>query len=89
MNPKTKLKMFEHKQVRSVWDDKQEKWYFSVVDVIAVLTDSDDPRNYWKVLKYRLEKEGSQLVTFCNQLKLKSSNRKFYKTDVNEIFTKN
>jgi hypothetical protein len=51
MDPKTKLKMFEHNQVRSVWDEKQEKWYFSVVDVIAVLTDSDEPRNYWKVLK--------------------------------------
>jgi len=84
MDPKTKLKMFEHNQVRSVWDEKQEKWYFSVVDVIAVLTDSDDPRNYWKVLKYRLGKEGSQLVTKCNQLKLASSDGKFYKTDVAE-----
>ena len=84
MDPKTKLKMFEHNQIRSVWDEKQEKWYFSVVDVIAVLTDSDNPRNYWKVLKYRLGKEGSQLVTKCNQLKLASSDGKFYKTDVAE-----
>jgi hypothetical protein len=84
MASKTKLKMFEHNQIRSVWDEKQEKWYFSVVDVIAVLTDSDNPRNYWKVLKYRLGKEGSQLVTKCNQLKLASSDGKFYKTDVAE-----
>ena len=56
----------------------------SLVDVIAILTDSDDPRNYWKVLKYRLRKEGNQLVTKCNQLKLASSDGKFYKTDVTD-----
>lgn len=77
MAPKPKLKMFEHKQVRSVWDENQEKWYFSAEDVIAILTDSDAPGNYWKVLKYRLGKEGSQLVTKCNQLKLASSDEKF------------
>jgi len=76
------IKIFEQKQVRSVWDEKAEKWLFSVVDVIAILTDSSNPRNYWKVLKSRLSKEGSQLVTNCNQLKMKSADNKFYNTDV-------
>ena len=65
-------KIFEEREIRSVWDDKAEKWYFSVVDVVAVLTGSANPRNYWKVLKSRLKKEGNQSVTNCNQLKLKS-----------------
>ena len=76
------LKLFEEKKVRTVWDDKEEKWYFSVVDVVAVLTDSVNPNNYWKVLKNRLKKEGNELVTNCNQLKLLSSDGKRYKTDV-------
>jgi len=71
--------------VRSVWDEEQEKWYFSIVDVVEVLTESPNPRNYWKVLKHRLNKEGSQLVTDCNQLKLRASDGKFYKTDVADI----
>jgi hypothetical protein len=76
------LKIFEDKQVRSHWDETQERWYFSIVDVVGVLTESPNPNNYWKVLKNRLKKEGSQLVTVCNQLKLKSSDGKFYKSDV-------
>ena len=76
------VKIFGERKVRSVWDDEAEKWYFSVVDVVAVLTDSADPRNYWKVLKNRLKKEGNQSVTNCNQLKLKAADGKFYKTDV-------
>ncbi len=76
------IKIFEDKKVRSVWDEEQEKWYISIVDVIAVLTESPNPNNYWKVLKSRLKKEGSQLVTNCNQLKMQSSDGKFYKTDV-------
>lgn len=83
------LKLFEEKKVRTVWDDKEEKWYFSVVDVVAVLTDSVNPNNYWKVLKNRLKKEGNESVTNCNQLKLLSSDGKRYKTDVadtEEIF---
>jgi len=76
------LKIFEDKQVRSSWYEAQERWYFSIVDVVGVLTESTNPNNYWKVLKNRLKKEGSQLVTVCNQLKLKSSDGKFYKTDV-------
>ncbi len=82
MSKETSIKLFEQKQVRSVWDNEQEKWYFSIVDVVGVLTDSPNPNNYWKVLKHRLIKEGSQLVTNCNQLKMQSSDGKFYKTDV-------
>jgi len=76
------IKLFESKKIRSHWDAEKEKWYFSVVDVIAVLTDSPKPNNYWKVMKHRLAKEGNQSVTNCNQLKLESSDGKFYKTDV-------
>ena len=64
------LKLFEEKKVRTVWDENEEKWYFSVIDVVAVLTDSNNPRNYWKVLKHRLIQEGNETVTNCNQLKL-------------------
>ncbi|MGG7035423.1 MAG: Bro-N domain-containing protein [Flavobacterium sp.] len=70
------------KKVRTVWDSEQEKWYFSIVDVVAVLTESENPNNYLKVPKNRLKKEGSQLVTNCNQLKMQSADGKFYKTDV-------
>ena len=78
-----KIKIFENKQVRTAWNADKEEWYFSVVDVVAVLTDSADPNNYWKVLKNRLKKEGSELVTNCKQLKMKSpKDGKRYKTDV-------
>ena len=76
------IKLFEEKKVRTIWDDVQEKWYFSIVDVVAILTDSATPRNYWKVLKNRLKKEGNESVTNCNQLKLLSSDGKRYLTDV-------
>ena len=76
------VKIFGDRKIRSVWDDEAEKRYFSVVDVVAVLTESENPRNYWKVLKTRLKKEGNQSVTNCNQLKLKAADGKFYKTDV-------
>ena len=82
MTQKQSLKLFEEKKVRTIWDDVQEKWYFSIVDVIAILTDSATPRNYWKVLKNRLKKEGNESVTNCNQLKLLSSDGKRYLTDV-------
>ena len=82
MTRHNQIQIFEEKKVRTVWDDAEEKWYFSVVDAVAVLTDSPDPRNYWKVLKHRLKKEGNQSVTDCNQLKLPSSDGKYYKTDV-------
>ena len=68
-NIMSNIKIFETKRVRTLWDEEKEQWYFSIVDVIAVLTDSPNPNNYWKVMKHRLIKEGSQLVTNCNQLK--------------------
>ena len=79
------IKLFESKRIRSQWNTEEEKWYFSIVDVVGILTDSPDPRNYWKVLKHRLKKEGNESVTNCNQLKLESSDGKFYKTDVGDV----
>ena len=76
------LQLFEEKKVRTLWDAEQEKWYFSIVDTIAVLTDSPNARKYWSVLKTRLKKEGSELTTNCSQLKMESSDGKYYKTDV-------
>ncbi len=78
----TAIKLFEEKQVRTLWDAEQEKWYISIVDVVAVLTDSPNPRKYWSVLKTRLKGEGSQLTTNCSQLKMQSADGKYYKTDV-------
>ncbi len=75
------IKLFDDKQVRTVWNAEQEKWYISIIDVIAVLTESPNPRKYWSVLKTRLKKEGSEVATDCSQLKMKSSDGKFYKTD--------
>ncbi|MBC7588252.1 MAG: Bro-N domain-containing protein [Chitinophagaceae bacterium] len=76
------IQLFESKKIRSQWDAESEKWYFSIVDVVGVLTDSPNPRNYWKVLKHRLAKEGNESVTNCNQLKMESTDGKFYLTDV-------
>lgn len=80
------LQLFENQKIRTAWDEEKEEWYFSIVDVVAVLTeakDYDTARNYWKVTKKRLNDEGSRLVTDCNQLKLKSpKDGKRYKTDV-------
>ena len=78
-----KIKVFENRAVRTVWNAEEEEWYFSVVDVVAVLTDNDyqAARNYWKVLKNRLFKEGSELVTFCNRLKMQASDGKMRMTD--------
>ena len=78
-------KIFNNERVRTVWDKEDEKYYISVVDIVRVLSESDNPRNYWKVLKYRLKKEGNESVTNCNQLKLKSSDGKYYNTDVVDI----
>jgi hypothetical protein len=71
--------------VRSLWVEEEEQWYFSIVDVVEILTESPNARNYWKVLKHRLIKEGNQSVTNCNQLKMESSDGKFYKTDVANV----
>ncbi len=79
---KTSIKLFENYKVRTSWDNEKEIWYFSVVDIVGILSESKNPNNYWKVLKNRLRKEGSQLVTSCNQLKMQSSDGKYYKTDV-------
>jgi len=76
------IKLFESKKVRTLWDVEQVKWYISIVDEIAVLTNSPNPRKYWSVLKTRLNAEGSQLATNCSQLKMQSADGKFYKTDV-------
>ena len=78
-------KLFEDKKIRTVWDDEQEKWYFSIVDVVGALTDQPDTehsRNYWKVLKHRLKKEGNETVTNCNRLKLMAEDGKQRLTDV-------
>ena len=85
MKKETNIKLFEEKRVRSEWDAEQEKWYISIVDVVEVLTESPNPRNYWKVLKHRLIKEGNESVTNCNQLKMQSADGKYYKTDVADV----
>lgn len=82
---KTEIKIFEQSNVRSVYDETNDKWYFSVIDLIAVLTGSSDPRNYWKVLKNRLNKEGSQTVTNCNRLKMPASDGKMRQTDTLDV----
>lgn len=80
------VKMFEGSQIRSVWDNEREEWYFSVVDVIGPLTESNNPRDYWYRVKKRMsEEERSELSTFCRQLKLKSTDGKSYKTDVADM----
>ncbi len=78
-------KMFNSETIRTVWNREEQKYYISVVDIVGVLSESDNPRNYWKVLKHRLKKEGNESVTNCNQLKLKSSDGKYYNTDVVDI----
>ena len=82
MDKKEAIKLFQDQKVRVLWDENLEKWFFSIVDVVGVLTDSPNPRKYWSVLKSRLKKEGSQLATNCSQLKMQSKDGKFYKTDV-------
>ena len=80
------VKMFEGSQIRSVWDNQRAEWYFSVVDVIGSLTESNNPRDYWYRVKKRMsEEERSELSTFCRQLKLKSTDGKSYKTDVADM----
>ena len=78
------IKIFNHQKIRTKWDEDEEKWYFSIIDAVAILTENDfqGARNYWKVLKHRLNNEGNESVTNCNQLKLLASDGKYYKTDV-------
>ena len=82
MKQQQAIKAFEDKRVRTVWDAEQEKWYFSIIDVVGFLTDSDRPRKYWSDLKSKLKTEGSQLSEKIGQLKMLSADGKFYKTDV-------
>lgn len=82
MKKKNVIQIFENKKVRIVWDEEQEKWYFSIVDVIAALTDSNNPQVYWRVLKKRLLKEGNETVTNCNGLKMQAADGKMRMTDV-------
>ena len=82
MTQKESIRLFEERKVRAIWDDEQEEWYFSIVDVIQILTDSADGRKYWNKLKQRLKEEGSELVTNCHQLKLRATDGKMRLTDV-------
>lgn len=82
MTKKEVTKIFEEKKVRTIWDDETEEWYFSIIDVIAILTESDNPRKYWSVLKTRLKKEGNETATNCSQLKMPSPDGKMRLTDV-------
>lgn len=82
MSKETAIKLFEERQVRTIWDEGQEKWYISIVDVIEILTGTDRPRKYWSDLKGKLKKEGSELSEKIGQLKMQSSDGKFYQTDV-------
>ena len=79
MKREAAIKLFEQKQVRTHWNEVEGKWYFSIVDVIQILTESVNPRKYWSVLKTRLRKEGNELATNCSQLKMKSVDGKYYK----------
>jgi len=88
IDPMSNIKIFENKKVRSQYDADKEMWYFSIVDIVGILTEQptvERARNYWKVLKSRLKKEGNESVTNCNQLKLQSEDGKFYKTDVGNV----
>ena len=82
MTQKESIRLFEERKVRAIWYDEQEEWYFSIVDVISILTDSPNPRKYWSVLKTRLKREGSELTTNCSQLKMQAADGKKYLTDV-------
>src|SRR3989338_1991067 len=85
-----KISTFQDKEVRRHWDEKQEKWYFSVIDIISVLTEQDNfkkAQSYWTTLKSRLKQEGNESVTKCDKLKLQSADGKFYKTDVADVET--
>lgn len=82
MNKKQSIQLFEEKKVRTFWDEKQEKWYFSIVDAIAILTDSIDPAAYWRKLKQRLKHEGNETVTNCHGLKMRAADGKMRLTDV-------
>jgi hypothetical protein len=76
------IKLFEDKRVRVLWDNEHEDWFFSIIDIVGILSESDNPRKYWSVLKIRLKEEGNQLATNCSQLKMKAEDGKMRLTDV-------
>ena len=82
MGNKEALQLFGEKRIRTAWNQEEEKWYFSIVDVVSVLTDSPDPAKYWRVLKTRLKKEGSETATNCSTFKMKAADGKMRQTDV-------
>lgn len=77
MKKEPAIRLFQDQKVRVLWDDDKEKWYFSIADIVEILTDSPNPRKYWSVLKIRLKAEGSQLATDCSQLKMQSADGKY------------
>jgi len=88
MTKDSALKLFEEKKVRSLWNEKEEKWYFSIIDLVSILTEQptyQGARNYWKVLKSRLLKEGNETVTNCNRLKMEAEDGKMRETDVGDV----
>ena len=85
MDKNDKIQLFEDKRIRTAWDEEKEEWYFSIVDVVAVLTDSADPKAYWRKLKQRLKDDGNETVTNCHGLKMTASDGKKRKTDVATI----
>ena len=88
MTKKFSIQLFEERKFRTVWDDQEEKWYFSIVDVCGVLTESRDSQSYWRKLKQRLKEEGNQTVTNCHGLKMQAADGKMRMTDVVETFEK-
>lgn len=82
MTKENAIRLFQNQKVRVHWDNEKEKWFFSIADIIGILTESPNPRKYWSVLKTRLKQEGSELTTKCSQLKMQSADGKFYMTDV-------
>ncbi|MDR1826206.1 MAG: Bro-N domain-containing protein [Rickettsiales bacterium] len=81
MTRSTDIKLFEKQNIRTLWDDAAEKWYFAIIDIVGALTDSPNPRKYWSVLKTRIKAEGGELTTNCSQLKMQAADGKFYLTD--------
>ncbi len=82
MTKKQQIQLFEDRKVRTAWDEEKEEWYFSIVDVCAVLTESKDPQAYWRKLKQRLKEEGNETVTNCHALKMQAADGKMRSTDV-------
>lgn len=85
MSLDNEIKLFEGNQIRSVWDNDKEEWFFSIIDILGVLTESENPRKYWSVLKTRLKQDGSELATICSQLKMKATDGKMRQTDVADM----